>query len=309
MAINITKLAEMEKELIGHLQKNDYSKHTIRKFHSVFAYISKVVHSSHLRTYEEVLDRYQEEHVAKSFLFFDSMLSTIRYFDLNGEYPTKKCRLFGQGKTGYEKLSDEFRMVVDTYREHDLAGGKLKTTVYTESISGITFLLQMLKQGITSLEDITEESVLHAFQDGEGHLNKSCSYKKNVKAVFRGCLESEAFNSERIRQIVSYLPKLKQARKNIQYLSAEEFRLLKACLLADESPLCLRDKAIGLLAMYTGLRSCDIMGLRMDSIDWENDVIQISQQKTAVPWNLKLSPVVGNAIFDYIDREIGRAHV
>jgi len=303
MNINSMKLAEMEKKIISYLHENDYSKNTEKRFHSVFSYIRKVVCSIDPVIYEEVLAHYKEEHVAKNYSHFDTVLTTIRYFDCNGEYPTKKCHLVGHGKTSYEKLSNEFRRVIDTYREHDLARGKLRTTVYTESISGITFLLQMLKQGITSLEDITEDAVLRAFQDGEGRLNKSCSYKKNAKAVFQGCLENQTLNPVRIRQIISFLPKLKQARKNIQYLTAEEFRLLKTCLLAEESPLCLRDRAIGLLAMYTGLRSCDIMGLRMDSIDWENDVIKISQQKTAVAWNLELPPVVGNAVFDYINKE------
>jgi|AntAceMinimDraft_3_1070362.scaffolds.fasta_scaffold03918_1 integrase len=300
MNINIMKLAEMEKDLIRYLHENDYSKNTIHKFHSVFAYIQKVIHIEHLRTYEDVLKRYKEEHIAKDHRFFTSMLSIIRFFELNGEYPTNKCHLVGSGKTSYEKLPNEFRRVIDTYKEHDLARGKLKSTVYVESISGITFLLKMLKQGISSLEDITEETVLCAFHDREGLLNKSCSYKKNVKAVFRGCLENETFDSSIISQIISFFPKIKQIRKNIQYLTAEEFRLLKTCLLAEQSPVCLRNRAIGLLAMYTGLRGCDIMGLRMDSIDWEKDVIIISQQKTAVPWNLTLGPVVGNAIFDYI---------
>ena len=303
MNINSNKLAEMEKELIGYLQKNDYSKDTIKKFHTVFAHIRKIVHQAHPVTYEDVLNRYKEEHAAKNYIFFNSMLTTIRYFDSNGEYPAKKCHLIGRGETCYEKLSDEFRMVIDTYREHDLARGKQKTTVYVESFSGMTFLLQMQKQGITSLDDITEDAALSAFRDEEGHINKSCTYKKNAKAVFKGCLESETFNPERIRQIVSFLPKLKGVRKNLQYLTADEFRILESCLLATESPLCLRDKAIGLLALYTGLRSCDIMGLRMDSIDWNNDVIMITQQKTSMPWNLELPTVVGNAIFDYIEND------
>jgi len=303
MNINSMKLTKMEKELIKHLHEKGYSKSRKKRFHSVFSYIRKVTNLTNPVTYEEVFAHYKKEHAAKNYIFFDSALTIIRYFDLNGEYPTKKCHLIGNGKTSYEKLPNEFRMVIDIYREHDLAGGKLETTVYKESISGITFLLQILKQGMTSLVGITEESVLLAFQDGEGRLNKSCSYKKNVKSVFQGCLENETLNTEKIKQIISFLPKLKQARKNIQYLTAKEVKLLKNCLLADDSLLCLRDRAIALLAMYTGLRGCDIMGLRMDSIDWETDIIMINQQKTAVPWELELPPVVGNAIFDYINKE------
>jgi integrase len=61
--------------------------------------------------------------------------------------------------------------------------------------------------------------------------------------------------------------------------------------------------------MYTGLRSCDIMGLRMDSINWDTDIIMIIQQKTKVIWNLELSPVVGNSIFDYINKERPKTEV
>jgi len=309
MDINITKLAKMEKELIKYLHTNEYSGNTVKNFQSVFSYIRKVVLSVRAVTYEEVLAEYKKEHAAKNYHFFDSPLTTIRYFYMYGEYPTHKCHLIGSGKTSYDNLPNEFCEIIDAYREHDLARGKLSTTVYTESISGITFLMQILNQGITSLEDITEESVLNGFQDKEGRLNKSCSYKKNVKAVFRGCLENENFNSVIIKQIISFLPKLKQIRKNIQYITPEEFRMLKTCLLADDSPICLRDRAIGLLAMYTGLRSCDIMGLRMDSIDWEIDIIMIIQQKTEVLWNIELPTVVGNAIFDYINKERSKTKV
>lgn len=309
MDINITKLTELENGIIGHLHENGYSKDTEKRYHSVFSYIRKVVSTTNVRTYEEVLVRYKKEHVAKNYNHFDSPLTTIRHFDATGEYPAKYCRLIGSGESGYERLPDEFRRVIDAYREHDLARGKLETTVNGESISGITFLLRMAREGIDSLGDITEEAVLRAFRDDAGCLNKSCSYQKNVKAVFRGCLGSDTFDPEIIRRIISFLPKLKQTRKNIQYLTQEEFGLLKSCLLAEESPLCLRDRAIGLLAMYTGLRSCDIMALEMDSIDWERDVIRISQQKTAVRWNLELPPVVGNAVFDYITKERPRTEV
>lgn len=303
MDINFTKLAEMENGLIRHLHENGYSKNTEKRFHSVFSYIRKVISTVHTGTYEEVLAHYKKEHVAKNYHHFDSYLTIIRHYDSTGEYPTKKCHSIGSGKTSYERLPEEFRRVIDAYREHDLARGKLETTVYTESFSGISFLLQMLEQGITSLEDITEEAVLRAFHDGAGCINKSCTYKKNAKAMFRGCLGNDTFNSVKISQIITFFPKLKQIRKNIQYLTTEEFNLLKTFLLAEGSSLCLRDRAIGLLAMYTGLRSCDIMGLRMDSIDWERDVIRLSQQKTKVWWDLALPAAVGNAVFDYINKD------
>ena len=61
-----------------------------------------------------------------------------------------------------------------------------------------------------------------------------------------------------------------------------------------------RDYAMTLLALETGLRGCDIAGLRLDEIDWRRDEIQIVQKKTGEPLTLPLSPGAGNAIADWV---------
>ena len=58
-----------------------------------------------------------------------------------------------------------------------------------------------------------------------------------------------------------------------------------------------------MLALYTGLRSCDILGLTLDAIDWGRDLIYITQQKTKIPLELPLTAVVGNSIYDYLTQE------
>ena len=65
----------------------------------------------------------------------------------------------------------------------------------------------------------------------------------------------------------------------------------------------LRDRAILIIAIYTGLRRSDIANLRLNNIDWEGDRIKIVQGKTGNPVALPLRPVVGNAIYDYITKE------
>ena len=41
----------------------------------------------------------------------------------------------------------------------------------------------------------------------------------------------------------------------------------------------------------------------MTSIDWDRDFIYIRQQKTEIPFELPLTAVVGNAIYDYLTSE------
>jgi len=61
-----------------------------------------------------------------------------------------------------------------------------------------------------------------------------------------------------------------------------------------------RDYAILLLAAHTGLRSIDIVNLRLSDLDWLNDSIHIVQKKTGRPLVLPLETDTGNAIAKYI---------
>jgi integrase len=187
--------------------------------------------------------------------------------------------------------------VIDKYCESEKDRGKKETTIYTESHNATTFLLALHQNGMDSFNKITESAVREFFfQNGEHCRNYS--YKKNISAVFKSCIPF--FPKDTCTRILSYLPALRQKRKNIQYLFAEEVSQIKAVLTDSNSIIVLRDKAIGLLALYTGLRSCDIAGLTVDNIDWANDLIHIRQQKTDIPLEIPLTATVGNAIYDYL---------
>lgn len=61
-----------------------------------------------------------------------------------------------------------------------------------------------------------------------------------------------------------------------------------------------RNYAAFLLAMRTGLRSCDISELKLADIGWSERTIRIVQKKTRASLLLPLPVDVGNAIADYI---------
>jgi integrase len=61
-----------------------------------------------------------------------------------------------------------------------------------------------------------------------------------------------------------------------------------------------RDAAITLLVLTTGLRACDIIGLRLADIDWRGQVIAIVQQKTGNPLTVPLTGSVTTRLVDYV---------
>jgi len=159
----------------------------------------------------------------------------------------------------------------------------------------------MQKEGISCLSEIREEAAISFFADSSGNVILSSGYKKQIAAVLRADLDEYTSDA---RRILAYLPRIRPKRKNIPYLQPEETERLHEAFDSDSvSALSLRNKAIGTLLFFTGLRACDIAGLTLGEIDWERDEIGIVQNKTDVPLILPLSAMVGNALYDYITLE------
>lgn len=129
---------------------------------------------------------------------------------------------------------------------------------------------------------------------------RSHSFKYSVEYGLKKCVPY--YNDDIIEHIMSYLPTIPNSRKNIQYLTEAEIEAIKHVLEHDKT-ISLQDKAIATIALYTGLRSCDISALTMKDFDWEGDLIIITQSKTGTALTLPLRAVVGNAIYDYLVEE------
>ena len=66
------------------------------------------------------------------------------------------------------------------------------------------------------------------------------------------------------------------------------------------NPCGIRDYAIILLIARLGLRSSDVANLRFSNIDWEKEVIRLTQVKTGNSLELPLLEDVGEAIINYL---------
>lgn len=281
--------------LLSYMREKGYSQIYIDRFRRAIKQILELRAKNPAITYAGIYQLSVKKGLATSTLRHKrSILGLIEQFDVKGIFPEHVKTGFLTIKS-YDLLSEEFRRAIDIFRIKEPESGKKSTTVYHESHNAITFFLALQRLGIQRFEQIEERHILSVCK------GYSCSYKKNVSAVIKCCV---SFYKEGLfLHILSFFPELREKRRNIQYLTKAEVLKIKATLIDMNSGLSLRDKAIGLLAMFTGLRGCDIVRLRFSDIDWTNDFILINQQKTDVPLKLPLRAIVGNAIYDYIYNE------
>lgn len=299
--MDMTKLTQKHNELVEHLEEVGYSTGYLHIIERTIAYLLENSDSEGWGSYKDAYEsycrvtpsRYMRENTCMA-------LGVIREFVLHDRYPdgTRSRSLFRHSAA--DDLAPGFREIVDRYSSAELARGKKDRTVRSEAGEGAVFLKAMQNRGRVSLDEITEEDVLSFFL-GDGGPCRSAGYAATVRRV----LATAAPDCDARTRILSFVPNIRDGRKNVQYLTDDEVRAVKSLVDDPHSELSLRDRAVVLLLVHYGLRRSDIAALRLESIDWAESAVRIVQRKTREPLELPLLPVVGNAIFDYVARERG----
>lgn len=203
--------------------------------------------------------------------------------------------------SNYNQLCEEFMKIVGIACKSIGKDMKMTSTI---KVAMSSFFWGLQGYGINSLTDIDEEAAQMVFSPN-GIPIRSHSFKYSVEYGLKRCVPY--YKDGIIERIISYLPAISNSRKNIQYLTEAEIKAIKHVLEHDKT-ISLQDKAIATIALYIGLRSCDISALTMKDFDWERDLIVITQSKTGALLTLPLRAVVGNAVYDYLAEERPKCH-
>lgn len=297
--MDLRNLQEHYRELTSYMETHDYAEAYIRRFRLAIDRILAEPDPSRWSSYADIYEDYKRSTDSANYLKqMRTIIGAIEQFDIYGHLPNARRRhsLFGRG--AYPHLLPGFKELVDVYRSEAKKRGNRETSICCVSRNAASFLYHLQSKGFHSLEDVTEDAVLSFFLSEDGTFIRGSSYKNNVAAVLRACLE---WKDPQCHKILSYLPAIRSHRKNVQYLTTEEVQTLRH---AVEMPVVSsRNKAVILLLIFTGLRSGDVAGLTLSSIDWSKETVSIVQQKTDEPLELPLPTVVGNAIYDYLTME------
>jgi integrase len=297
--MDVKNLRENHQKLISRMESDGYSKHYVSLFKSEIKNILNFADSGRIHNYEDAYELYKISGLSpNSVIGKGTMIAAIEKFDLCGLYPDGSIKQTYTPKGAYHALCPEYKTIADHFTERARESGKRDSSILTQHHAISVFLLSLQNQNVVRLTDITQDNILSIFIDSNGSAVKS-SCLNQIAIVLKTCIPK----FPECEKVLLLLPLRGKKRKNIQYLTEEEVMKIKCVLSETSTILTLRDKAIGIMALYTGLRRSDIANLKIDSIDWEKDTITVIQQKTEVPLILPLTAIVGNAIHDYIKLE------
>jgi integrase len=300
--MDFTNLREHYHKLLDYLAEDGYTESYVRRVKENVLWILRNEKHNPWQTYLDVYEARIQKSYSKLYKKnLRQALTAIQQFDLYEEYPNRRPKNCLIKRGAYHQLIPEFREVIDYYTTSAKIKHLKESTVKGSASNTASFFYEMQKKGLYNLGCISEDDVLCFFSDSDGNLSKCSSYKKNIAAVLRiavGWREDECI------RLLTYLPQIRPRRKNIQFLTPEEIEAIRSAVDDENSGLSLRNRAIGKLLLFTGIRGCDIAEMKRDFIDWDADEIRIpQQQKTSQPLVLPLTAIIGNSILDYLENE------
>ncbi|MGB4406458.1 MAG: tyrosine-type recombinase/integrase [Sphaerochaeta sp.] len=222
----------------------------------------------------------------------------LEQFEETSKLPFHKHSSYS--KVNHSRLtSTEYQAVLGMYKTISATEDICETTKSCRYSSALKFFEWQMGIGNFCCEDIIPEQINAYYLRREKEF--SSSYVKHFHsflASFKGsCYQASC------DRIARFLPKVRMGRTNIDVLTLEEFEKVRMALSDKSSTLSLRDRAIGLLTLNTGLRSSDIVSLTLENINWDCSCISLFQQKTKRHISIPFSKVTGNALVEYILEE------
>ncbi len=291
-------LKEKYPELLQEMVALGYSKHYIEIIRSNIFKLLELNPSPNQDDYVQYEKFLREQHPDKGILSYLSILNKIKRFHFEGIIPKPRQR---HAKAhAYQKLNYDYRTILEAYKEVALQDGHCFNSIQCITMHGADFLYFLQEQNINRISDVTEPAIRGFFMQGKNGHRGYCT-KQHIESIFKKL--SSGIYAEYCRKILTFLPKIPKSKKNYEFLTKGEATKVKSILSETSSLLSNRDKAIGCLAFYTGIRSGDIVNLQFQHINWNKNEIRFNQQKTGNEIILPLTATVGNAIYDYVTIE------
>lgn len=301
--MDISNLKLKQHLLMDYLSKVGYCANKRRSIEKCIELVLIKGSSSNITSYEDLFFQEVQEqgHTPESYRFksLRACLGQLKNFDLYGKYPDGNYTGFIYVTNGLENLNDYYKSLAIYHLENGMCTGKRKNTVRIEYLSAILFYKHFQDNDAEVLEEATPKMINSFFHNGTKQI-RGVGYLGHIRALMKILRLREPKLAD---YILNFLPKIPKAYKNLEFLSKDESDRIRKCLENSDNALSLKERTIGWLLYFYGLRGTDITTMRLDNIDWRKNIITLIQSKTDYPLTLPLNAVTGNSLFDYITTE------
>jgi len=197
-------------------------------------------------------------------------------------------------------LPEWSRKITDEYLKLRQREGCERSTILMCRSSCVRFFSFLNSKGIHSPDKITP-ALVKEFHDTDQHATPESrnAYGARVRRLLEYMAE-EGLVPQNLHLAIS--TQCAPKREIVTVMSEEMIDAVYSCRESAASPMELRDAAIVMIGLRMGLRSCDIVNLKIGDIDWKSRSVSLTQIKTRKAITLPMPMDVGNSVYKYISQ-------
>ncbi|MEG0736589.1 MAG: tyrosine-type recombinase/integrase, partial [Longicatena sp.] len=198
-----------------------------------------------------------------------------------------------------DKLYEWIRNPLNNYLDLLRREGWQKSTIEMQKSSNLRFCNYLQHNNIKGFDEITP-SVLQAFNHQDMHSSSEgkAAYNCRIRSFLIYLHEQDLILNP---FLYKSLPTLRtQSTRIVQVLSDQEINAIWSIDINQLSSKALRDYAIVCIGLSMGFRASDIASIRFEDINWRQQSINLTQQKTGKIISLPMPVKIGNILFRYL---------
>ncbi len=303
-------IQELSTSVLTELHRLGYASGTITSYRRIYQKLIRYAEANQIQEYSiEVGERWLKESfgidpglvVKKNGEYKSKWYYLIRpcqcltEWQLHGCIPLKK-----QGKLASQTIPHQFKHGYESYASFCRDADYSERGTYTRLNRIKRMLLFFEQKGVPSFNDITGKTI-SAFLATQIELESRTittmlsSFRVFFRHLYRMGLTQNDLSEK--------LPAVKENRQfKLPKVWRQEDILTVLNSIDRGNPVGKRDYAILMLITRYGLRSADVKAMKLSNLRWNENVIEITQNKTQNPLRLPLLRDVGWAIIDYLQQ-------
>ena len=303
-----TTIRELSQAVLGELRRLGYARETMARYRAVYNRLLRFADDNRIRQHSvEVCERWLKESlgidpalvVGNEDPYKRENYLPIRACQCLTEWQLHGCiALKRQGKLAARALPHAFEAGYDSYAAFCRDAGYSAQGAYGRLNTIKRMLLFFEQHGVSDFKSISAADI-SAFFKSQIELDSRTVATMLVSCrVFFRHLYQRGFT---VDNLAEKLPTVKPNRQfKLPRVWRQEDVLAVLNSIDRGNPVGKRDYAILMLITRYGLRSTDVKTLKLSSLRWNENLIEIVQNKTGTPLRLPLLRDVGWALIDYL---------
>ena len=194
----------------------------------------------------------------------------------------------------YHRLDGELGREMEKLIQHLTNLRRSATTIGDYRLYLSEFLHHLEAEGVHHKEEIAEKHIVSFVL---AHPTNKVNIVSALRVLFRFWKEEHILDRDFGQFFEAF--RVRHPERVPSFFTKEEVLRIETSI-SRSSAVGKRNYAMTLLASRLGLRASDIANLKFSEIDWDNNLITLTVQKTQKVIQLPLLAEVGNAVIDYL---------